>query len=103
MRAGMPARLASLRMRELSFVGGETPKWASSFDEWLADAVTAGKTSALLNYAAEAPNALRNHPTPEHFLPFFVALGAAGEAATGKVLYRDFTYGSLSMSSFAWD
>jgi 4,5-DOPA dioxygenase extradiol len=42
------------------------------------------------------------HPGDEHFLPLFVALGAAGPGTTGRVLHRSFTYGSLSMASFAF-
>jgi 4,5-DOPA dioxygenase extradiol len=90
-------------LRELSFGGGSTPEWAAGFDQWLATAVTGGHTDTLLDYAAVAPYARRNHPTPEHFLPLFVALGAGGDTGRGRVLYRDFTYGSLSMASFAWD
>ncbi len=37
--------------------------------------------NALLDYVQQAPHAKRNHPTDEHFLPLFVALGAAGANA----------------------
>jgi 4,5-DOPA dioxygenase extradiol len=35
-------------------------------------------SAALLDWQAQAPNARRAHPTTEHLMPLFVALGAAG-------------------------
>ena len=58
-------------------------------------------TEDLLNYCDRAPHALRNHPTPEHLLPLFVAMGAVGKKAKGKVLHSSFTYGVLSMAAFS--
>jgi 4,5-DOPA dioxygenase extradiol len=77
--------------------------YALAFDRWLQGAVSAGDTEALLNYARIAPQASRNHPTPEHFLPLFVPLGAAGEDAHGRQLHTGFTYGALSMAAYAWE
>jgi 4,5-DOPA dioxygenase extradiol len=77
--------------------------YALAFDRWLQDAIIAGETEALLDYAREAPQASRNHPTPEHFLPLFVPLGAAGEAARGRQMHAGFTYGALSMAAYVWE
>jgi len=49
---------------------------------------------------AQAPHARRAHPSPEHFLPLYVALGAAGEGAPAARIHRGFTLGGLSMSAF---
>ena len=46
-------------------------------------------------------SARRAHPTPEHFLPFFVAAGA-GAADHGTLLHRSFSHGSISMSAFSF-
>jgi 4,5-DOPA dioxygenase extradiol len=44
---------------------------------------------------------MQAHPRDEHFLPFFVALGA-GEGEAGRPIHRSFAHGSLSMASYAW-
>ncbi|WP_204106594.1 MULTISPECIES: class III extradiol ring-cleavage dioxygenase [Spirulina sp. CCY15215] len=75
--------------------------WVTQFSDWLNDAVANNQWETLLNYRDRAPYALRNHPTEEHLLPLFVAMGAGGEGAIGKVLHSSFTYGVLSMAAFS--
>ena len=78
------------------------PDYVLAFDAWLTAAITRGDVAELLDYPTYAPHALRNHPTPEHFLPLFVALGAA-TSAVGRALHEDFNYGILSMAAYRWD
>jgi 4,5-DOPA dioxygenase extradiol len=80
-----------------------TPEWARSFEDWLVAAVSAGDGAAIGDYLRRAPAARRAHPTAEHFLPLPLALGAGGAGATGRVLHRGFSYGSLSMATFAFE
>ncbi|MEO1147484.1 MAG: class III extradiol ring-cleavage dioxygenase [Cyanobacteria bacterium J06638_22] len=75
-------------------------EWAVAFDDWLAEAIAQADITSLLAYREKAPYAARNHPTDEHLLPLFVALGAGGR---GRVLHRSFTYGAFSMASYAFD
>ncbi|AFY39300.1 Extradiol ring-cleavage dioxygenase class III protein subunit B [[Leptolyngbya] sp. PCC 7376] len=75
--------------------------YAVAFDQWLVQAIEKGDRQSLFDYENTAPEAKRNHPTPEHFLPLFVALGAATES-TGEQIHQRFTYGALSMSAFLW-
>lgn len=82
--------------------GAEPAPWAQAFDDWLCDAVTKGAVEDLVGWTDRAPAARMNHPTVEHFVPLFVALGAAGERPRGEVLHRGFMAGSLSMSAFAF-
>ncbi len=52
--------------------------YVQPFIEWIAQKLSAGDIDALLDYRRQAPFAERAHPTDEHLLPLFVALGAAG-------------------------
>ena len=52
---------------------------AQAFREYVHARLLAGDTEALLDWPYAAPGARNAHPTPEHFLPLFVALGTAGE------------------------
>lgn len=76
--------------------------YALAFNEWLNEAISAGHTQDLLDYLHQAPNALHNHPTPEHILPLFVALGAAAPNEPGRRIHSSFSYGFLSMDCFGW-
>ena len=55
---------------------------------------------ALLNYRSQAPHACRP-PTDDHFLPFFFALGAAGDDRA-NYLSREVMYSMLAMDAFRW-
>lgn len=74
--------------------------WVHAFAEWMAAALREGRVDDLLNYRRLAPEAAHNHPTEEHLLPLYVALGAGA----GKVehLHQSTTYGILRMDAFAF-
>ncbi len=77
-------------------------QWATQFEEWLTQRLLAGDAAALVGYEGLAEGA-KAHPTDEHFLPLFVALGAAGEGARGRALHRSFAHGSLAMSAYVME
>jgi 4,5-DOPA dioxygenase extradiol len=87
-------------LRALAREGGEAQPWAREFDEWLASALAEGREAELLDWTHRAPHARLAQPSPDHFLPLFVALGAAGKSARGTRLHEGFTLGSLSMAAF---
>jgi len=78
----------------------DVPAWVQAFRAWLADALARGDVEALLDYRARAPHAVRNHPTDEHLLPLYVALGAAGRGAIVDHAHDDVTFGVLGMDVF---
>lgn len=78
------------------------PDWVKEFGDWLDERIVAGDTDALLNYRSTAPHAQRNHPTEEHLLPLYVALGAAGEKAKGARIHTSHQYGVLMMDAYAF-
>lgn len=81
----------------------ETPEpWMQDFVSWMAERLRAGDVAALLDYRARAPHAVANHPTDEHLLPLFVALGAAGDGAMGQRLHASTELGVLAMDAFAF-
>jgi len=87
-------------LRGLAWQGGPAAEWARQFDDWLAAALAEGQMAELLDWTRRAPHAREAQPSPDHFLPLFVALGAAGAGARGERLHQGFTLGSLSMAAF---
>ena len=77
------------------------PAWVDTFADWMSDAIDEKRIDDLLAYRARGPHAARNHPTEEHLLPLFVALGA-GEGGSPEHLHRSTTHGVLRMDAFAF-
>ena len=71
------------------------------FLAWIEEKVAAGDVSALLAYREGAPHMRENHPTDEHFLPFFVALGAGTPGQAGERWHHSTDYG-LAMDAYAF-
>lgn len=76
--------------------------WVEDFSAWLNDKIVVGDIDALLDYRSKAPHAVENHPTDEHLLPLFVALGAAPEGARGRRLHASVEGGVLLMDAYAF-
>ena len=86
-------------LREFSGGGAQVLPYVTEFCRWVEDRLTEGNLDALLDYRAQAPHAVRAHPTDDHFLPLFFALGAADPAARPAYLSREVMYGMLAMDS----
>ena len=76
-----------------------TPEWVTRFSTWLDDRVLAGDGGVLCRYRTEAPFAVENHPTEDHYLPLLVALGAAGDGARATKIHAGYD-GVLDMASY---
>jgi len=85
------------------FFGGEraTAPYVIEFSRWIESKMAAGDLEALFNYRSQAPHARRAHPTEDHFLPIFFALGAAGANARPEYLSREVMYSMLAMDTFS--
>jgi 4,5-DOPA dioxygenase extradiol len=59
------------------FTNGAVPGWSSDFDAWVAQALARGDVDELASYRTRAPGMPYAHPTPDHYTPLFIALGAA--------------------------
>ena len=74
---------------------GALAEWAVEFAEWVRAALAGGRRDALVNYMSHAPNGRRAHPTDEHFLPLFLAMGAAGADAVVERIHTSYTGGAV--------
>jgi 4,5-DOPA dioxygenase extradiol len=54
----------------------DPPAWSMEFDSWAADCIDRRDLDALLDYGRRAPALAYAHPTVDHLVPLFVALGA---------------------------
>lgn len=82
---------------------GATPhgaQYVKDFAAWTAKSLASGNLDQLLDYKQYAPSAERAHPTDEHFLPLFIALGAAGDRYETRVVEGGVTHGVLAMDSY---
>jgi 4,5-DOPA dioxygenase extradiol len=88
----------------ISFDATTAQVWppAAAFADGIARHALHGDVDALLDWLHTVPEAARNHPTPEHFLPFFVALGAGGEHVAMRRLHASFTFGAIAMDAYAF-
>jgi 4,5-DOPA dioxygenase extradiol len=76
--------------------------WAKEFSDWMHQKLAGRDWPALLAWQEVAPQARRAHPTTEHLMPLFVALGAAGESPRVEVLHRSHELGTLALDAFAF-
>ncbi|HMM75174.1 MAG TPA: class III extradiol ring-cleavage dioxygenase [Gammaproteobacteria bacterium] len=79
------------------------PEWVDAFADWIGARLAAGDEAALLEWTARAPHAAANHPSAEHLLPLFVALGAAGSGWRATRIHRSVSYRALRMDCFRFD
>ncbi len=75
-------------------------EYVKRFQAWMFEHLNRHDTDALLHYRDEAPDAARAHPTEEHFLPLFVALGAAGPDAKIERVFDGLEWESLAMDAY---
>jgi len=83
--------------------GEPVPAWVTEFCDWIAAKITEGDEKSLQAYRELAPHAVQNHPTDEHLLPLFVAIGTATNIASAQRLNQVKTYGILAMDMWLFD
>lgn len=76
--------------------------WAAEFSAWMHEALATRDWAALLEWEQRAPHARHAHPTVEHLMPLFVALGAAGESPEATTIHRSHEMGTLALDAFAF-
>ncbi|WP_079432797.1 class III extradiol ring-cleavage dioxygenase [Zoogloea sp. LCSB751] len=75
---------------------------AQAFADWLGEALSRDDRPALLDYRRVAPHGADAHPSEEHLLPLFVALGAADKDEIPLRMEPEYTYGGLAMDAYLW-
>eukprot|EP00698_Gefionella_okellyi_P005488 TRINITY_DN15019_c0_g1_i1.p1 TRINITY_DN15019_c0_g1~~TRINITY_DN15019_c0_g1_i1.p1 ORF type:complete len:263 (+),score=35.04 TRINITY_DN15019_c0_g1_i1:64-852(+) len=66
---------------------GDVDAWVEEYLTWMDQKLSdlPGSLADLLEYRTRCPHAVRAHPTDEHLMPMFVALGAAESSVGQKV------------------
>ena len=82
--------------------GGQTPAYVGEFTGWIADRLAARDLAALLDYRRQAPGVVQAHPTDEHLLPLYVALGAAGHPARIERFHAGIDDYVIAMDAYAF-
>lgn len=85
-------------------IDAPAPLWVTDFTDWVADRLAADAVDDVLHAVERAPHGRENHPTMDHILPLFVAMGAGAEAdgLHAKRLHASTTYGLLAMDVYAF-
>ena len=77
--------------------------WAADFADWMRDRLQAHDLEPCSTGKQRAPNAHRAHPTVEHLMPLFVALGAGGATLAVRHLHQSHELGTLALDAFAFE
>jgi 4,5-DOPA dioxygenase extradiol len=90
----------NLRLIRRDDVDGPQPPDVVAFADWFDRAIIEDRVDDLLKYRTRAPYAERQHPTDEHLLPLYVAMGAGGAA---RRLHASAMYSALRMDAYAFE
>jgi len=80
-------------------VGAAQP-YVTEFQDWVRDCIESRDLDRLAGYRRLAAGGARAHPTEEHFLPLFVALGAAAEGYRAERLLGHVEGGVMAMDAY---
>jgi 4,5-DOPA dioxygenase extradiol len=90
-------------LRDWSRGAGKAEPYAREFAEWVKEKLEQHDVDALVDYRSRSPHGARAHPTDEHFLPLFFALGAAPERAKPERVYDAIDAGVLAMDAYLFN
>ncbi len=90
-------------LRRLNWGSNEIDPWALEFDNWLQDKLENWDTESLFAYDTLAPSAQAAVPTPEHFVPLLLAMGAGDRNKQATLMFKAYQLGNLSLSCWKFD
>jgi 4,5-DOPA dioxygenase extradiol len=77
------------------------PEYVTVFTDWLKTRLEKRELATLLNYRSVAPYAQAAHPTDEHLIPLYFALGAAGDEWINlKHMNNEVRHSAIAMDSW---
>ena len=82
--------------------GGQTPEYVQGFADWVHQHMVAHDVQLLLNYRQASPGGARAHPSEDHLLPLFTALGAAGPDARPAAFFRGISDYVIAMDGYVF-
>jgi len=77
--------------------------YAKNFQDWVRQRIDRHALDELADYRSLSADGSRAHPTDEHFLPLFVALGAARRDYKAERLYDGIEMGALAMDAYRFN
>ncbi len=80
-----------------------TEPWVLEFLDWLETKLISGDRAAVLRAINEGPYGSDNHPTMDHILPLFVALGAGGVEGKAHKMHHSVDHAVLAMDMWRFD
>jgi 4,5-DOPA dioxygenase extradiol len=80
--------------------GNGPASYAGEFQSWVKEKIDSRDVDSLVNYRELNRHGVRAHPTDEHFLPLFFAIGAAGGDYRAERLYDGIEMGALAMDAY---
>jgi len=80
----------------------EPQPYAREFQEWVKQKLEQKDIDSLVEYRSSSPHGVRAHPTDEHFLPLFFALGAASGKKKPERVYDAIDSGVLAMDAYVF-
>ncbi|GAB4349530.1 MAG: class III extradiol ring-cleavage dioxygenase [Gammaproteobacteria bacterium] len=89
-------------LRAMAPEGTPPEAWARSFDEWIWDRLRSRELHALFRFAEKAEYAAEAHPTDEHLMPLFLAMGTGWSEGGVRRIHHGFSYGNISMAAYAF-
>ena len=92
----------NLRDMDRTGSGGVAP-YAREFQQWVFEQIEERQLDELAEYRTRSPHGARAHPTEEHFLPLFFALGAARDASRPERVYDAIDSGALAMDAYVFN
>lgn len=90
-------------LRDWSRGAGRPEPYAREFQDWVKQRLEAHDIDSLIDYRSRSPHGARAHPTDEHFLPLFFAIGAAPETARPERVYDAIDSGVLAMDAYVFN